>query len=298
MTIGRKLYSSFGAVLAMVLVLFLVNLTAVYREHSAKAAAGKALQLADASDKVRFQMMQNRMYLSNYLLSGDTREVERMNEGVRFLNDKLQRAEGLANSEQQKAAFQKVQQQEQAWIREFATPLVEKRKEVDGGNATVAELQIFYLQKDASSWVKSATEYLDVADQESKKLLEERRKSDETAATATIAIALISTLLALALGGAIAYTSAKSITHPLNNLMSVAQRIANAGDLDHEIDVKRQDKIGELAKTFKNMGLYLRKMAAVSEAIPGGNLSVEVTPRSKNDTLGNAFVRMIEGLRK
>ncbi len=70
MTIGRKLYSSFGAVLAMVLVLFLVNLTAVYREHSAKAAAGKALQLADASDKVRFQMMQNRLYLSNYLLSG------------------------------------------------------------------------------------------------------------------------------------------------------------------------------------------------------------------------------------
>src|SRR6266576_3469670 len=80
MTIGRKLYSSFGAVLAMVLVLFLVNLTAVYREHSAKAAAGKALQLADASDKVRFQMMQNRLYLSNYLLSGDSREVERMNE--------------------------------------------------------------------------------------------------------------------------------------------------------------------------------------------------------------------------
>jgi len=114
----------------------------------------------------------------------------------------------------------------------------------------------------------------------------------------TIAIALISTLLALALGGAIAYTSAKSITHPLNNLMSVAQRIANAGDLDHEIDVKRQDEIGELAKTFKNMVLYLREMAAVSEAIAGGNLSVEVTPRSKNDTLGNAFVRMIEGLRK
>src|SRR6058998_461967 len=75
MTIGRKLYSSFGAVLAMVLVLFLVNLTAVYREHSAKAAAGKALQLADASDKVRFQMMQNRLYLSNYLLSGDSREI-------------------------------------------------------------------------------------------------------------------------------------------------------------------------------------------------------------------------------
>ena len=222
MTIGRKLYSSFGAVLAMVLVLFLVNLTAVYREHSAKAAAGKALQLADASDKVRFQMMQNRLYLSNYLLSGDSREVERMNDGARVLEDKLRMAESLAESDQQRSAIQKVQQTEQNWARDFATPLEEKRKEVDSGNATVAELQIFYLQKDASSWVKAATEYLDAADQENKKVIEDRRKSDESASTWTVVIALISTLVALVLGIVIAYTSAKSITQPLNELMTVA----------------------------------------------------------------------------
>src|SRR5438105_2863529 len=298
MTIGRKLYSSFGAVLAMVLVLFLVNLTAVYREHSAKAAAGKALQLADASDKVRFQMMQNRLYLSNYLLSGDSREVERMNDGARVLEDKLRMAESLAESDQQRSAIQKVQQTEQNWARDFATPLEEKRKEVDSGNATVAELQIFYLQKDASSWVKAATEYLDAADQENKKVIEDRRKSDESASTWTVAIALISTLVALVLGIVIAYTSAKSITQPLNELMTVAQRIGNAGDLDHEINISRKDEIGELARTFSSMVSYLREMASVSEAIAGGNLSVEVIPRSKQDTLGNAFSRMIEGLRK
>ena len=298
MTIGRKLYSSFGAVLAMVLVLFLVNLTAVYREHSAKAAAGKALQLADASDKVRFQMMQNRLYLSNYLLSGDSREVERMNDGARVLEDKLRMAESLAESDQQRSAIQKVQQTEQNWARDFATPLEEKRKEVDSGNATVAELQIFYLQKDASSWVKAATEYLDATDQENKKVIEDRRKSDESASTWTVAIALISTLVALVLGIVIAYTSAKSITQPLNELMTVAQRIGNAGDLDHEINISRKDEIGELARTFSSMVSYLREMASVSEAIAGGNLSVEVIPRSKQDTLGNAFSRMIEGLRK
>ena len=52
-----------------------MNLVAVHREHSAKAAASQALQLADATDKIRFQMMQNRLYLTNYLLSGDSREV-------------------------------------------------------------------------------------------------------------------------------------------------------------------------------------------------------------------------------
>lgn len=297
MTIGKKLYVNFGAVLAMVLVLFLVNLIAVQREHNAKAAASKALELADATDHVKFQMMQNRLYLSNYLLSGDTREVDRMNEGVHLLAEKLQTSRALANSDQQRAALERVQVTEQNWAREFAAPLVEKRKEVDGGNATVAELQIFYLQKDASSWVKSATEYLDLADQENKKILEERRKSDEAAGTWTIGIALMSTLLALGLGVAIAYTTSKSITGPLTNLMTVAQGIGNTGDLDHQIDIKRKDEIGELARTFSSMVGYLKEMASVSEAIAGGNLTVEVQPRSKNDTLGNAFLRMVEGLR-
>ncbi len=41
MTIGRKLYWNFGAILLMVVVLFFVNIVAMYRERSAKAAAAQ-----------------------------------------------------------------------------------------------------------------------------------------------------------------------------------------------------------------------------------------------------------------
>jgi methyl-accepting chemotaxis protein len=297
MTISRKLYLNFGAILAMVIVLFLVNIIAVQREHSAKAAASNALDLAEATDRIRFQMMQNRLDLTNYLLSGDTREVDAMKDGARTLSEKLSTTEAIANSDQQRSALTRVQQSEQSWLTEFADPLVSKRKDVDAGNATVAELQIFYLQKDASSWMKNASDYLDQADQENKKVLEVRRNSDETAGTATVTLALLSTLAALALGVIIAFTSAKSITEPLVNLMGVAKQIGEAGDLDHEIDIQRNDEIGNLARTFAGMVNYLKEMASVSEAIAGGNLGVEVKARSKNDTLGNAFARMTAGLR-
>src|SRR5713226_3782724 len=297
MTIGRKLYVSFGAVLAMVVVLFAVNLAAVYREHSAKAAASQALQLADATDRIRFQMMQNRLFLTNYLLSGDSREADHVNDGVHTLVDRLQSTVTIASSEQQRTALAKVQQTEQNWARDFAEPLMQKRKEVDQGNSTVAELQIFYLQKDAGSWVKSSTEYLDQADSESKRVLEERRESDDSASNWTVGIALLGTLAALVLGTVIALRTAKSITEPLGDLIKVTKQIGTAGDLDHEIDIKREDEIGELSRTFNSMVGYLKEMASVSEAIAGGNLSVEVKPRSKDDTLGNAFVRMVDGLR-
>src|SRR6201997_5453006 len=299
MTIGKKLYMSFGIILLMVVALFLVTWSAVQREHAAKNAMQESLDLKDATNSVRSQMMQNRLYLSNYLLSGDTREVDRMNDGLRTLNEKLERAKALAESEQEKTALEKVQQLEQNWAKEFAQPLVDKRKDVDSGNATVAELQIFYLQKDASSWVKNSTEFLDAADKENNKIVEERRKSDDTAANWTIIASVVSLLLALGVGIGIAYRTAFSITEPLAKLMTVAHKIGNTGDLDHniEVDTTRQDEIGELARTFANMVTYLKEMAAVSEAIANGDLMVQVEPRSKQDTLGHAFQQMVESLR-
>jgi methyl-accepting chemotaxis protein len=44
------------------------------------------------------------------------------------------------------------------------------------------------------------------------------------------------------------------------------------------------------------MVTYLKEMAGVSESIAGGDLTVQVKPRSPQDTLGNAFARMVEGL--
>jgi methyl-accepting chemotaxis protein len=308
MTIGKKLYVNFGIILSMVVVLFLVNLLAVQREHAAKAAATSSLQLAETTNEVRFQMMQNRLYLSNYLLSGDTREVDRMNEGMRTLGEKLGEGRSLANSEQERSALSKVEQLEQAWGKEFAQPLIDKRKDVDSGNATVAELQIYYLQKDASSWVKNSTDALDVADGENRKLVEARRKSDETASALTIMFSVVSTLLALGVGLVVAFTTAKSITGPLNNLMTISRQIGDTGDLentfeflnrlqrDRNIKVQREDEIGELARTFSQMVTYLKEMAGVSESIAGGDLRIEVKPRSTRDTLGNAFMKMVEGL--
>jgi methyl-accepting chemotaxis protein len=116
------------------------------------------------------------------------------------------------------------------------------------------------------------------------------------AANGTFFVSLASTLLALSLGGFIAFRTAKSITEPLSNLMSVARGIGNTGDLEHNIDVNRNDEIGELARTFAKMVTYLKEMAGVSESIAGGDLRVEVKPRSSHDTLGNAFAKMVEGL--
>jgi len=297
MSISKKLYLNFGAILFGVVVLFAVILWAVHHEQSTKAAAAQALEMRDTTDHIRFQVMQNRLYLGNYLLSGDSREVERMNDGVRQLTEHLQNAQKLASSDQQRAALDSVSKNETAWATEFAQPMLQKRREVDAGNATVADLQIYYLQKDASSWVKTSTDALSAADTETNNIVHQRQDEDKTAGNEIILFASIATLVALVLGGFVAFRTARSITNPLADLMKVARQIGESGHLDHKIDIVRSDEIGDLGRTFDAMVTYLKEMAAVSDAIAGGNLAVEVQPRSKNDMLGNAFAKMTEGLR-
>src|ERR1700684_2505955 len=180
MNIGKKLYISFGIILATVLVLLGINMIAVEREHETKAAAARSIEMAEVTSAVRFQMMQNRLHLQDYLLSGDTRDVDKMTEGEHQLNEALHHAEELSPSATERGNLEKVQGLEQAWASDFATPLVDKRRGVDSGNATVAELQIFYLQKNPSSWVAHSSDVLDQVDLENRKLLDERRHSDES----------------------------------------------------------------------------------------------------------------------
>ncbi len=297
MTIGKKLYLNFGLIVALAVMLCLVNLLAVQREHAARAASARAAELARFSEAVRFQMMQNRLLLSNYLLSGDNRELDRTNEGVLRLRDMLRRAGEQSFSDEQRAAFSRLSEAEQQWNEGFVRPLVEKRKQVDAGNGTVGDLQIYYLQLNSNNWTKTSTSYLDEAEATTARTLQQHHDGDESAATATTMGAVFGTILAVAFGLVISYKTARSITDPLDHLIGVAREIGETGDLNHEIDSKRKDEIGELARTFSSMVRYLKEMAGVSEAIAGGDLAVEVRPRSVQDTLGNAFVRMITGLR-
>src|SRR5205807_1822078 len=110
-----------------------------------KASAAQATEMSETTDKIRFQMMQNWLYLSNYLLSGDTREVDRMNEGIHVLDEHVVKSQKLATSDQQRSALDNFAKNQSAWTTEFAQPMLQKRREVDAGNSTVADLQIYYL---------------------------------------------------------------------------------------------------------------------------------------------------------
>jgi methyl-accepting chemotaxis protein len=298
MTIGKKLYAGFGLILGILAVLFLVNVVTGYLEKSARTNASTALDSVRTVESVRYQIMLNRLNMNNFLLSGDPRDEEKVNKGLTDMSDLIKRGEAQAGNDAIHTALIQVESTEASWADNFAKPLIAKRHQVDSGDATVSDLQIFYLQKDPSSWLAKSSTVLDQSNADISKFLEQTTKSANTASTVSFFITILGTLLALVAGSLIALYTARSITEPLNHLMTVTREIGDSGDLDQNIDIHRNDEIGALATTFNNMVAYLKEMASVSMSVAEGDLTVEVVPRSKRDTLGNAFLRMSHGLQQ
>jgi methyl-accepting chemotaxis protein len=298
MTIGRQLYKGFGVVLAILAFLLVVDLGALWKARSASNEAAATLESVRSAESVRYQIMQNRLNLNNFLLSGDPRDEDKVNRGFTDLIDLIKRGQSQSNNEILRTALIQVEGTEASWADNFAKPLLAKRHQVDSGDATVSDLQIFYLQKDPASWLAKSSSVLDQADTDISRALKESQLVASRASTVSGAIIVIGTLVAIAIGILGAIRTAKSITEPLQHLITVARDIGDSGDLDQNIDIHRNDEIGSLATTFNNMVAYLKEMAAVAMAVAEGDLTMEVSPRSKRDTLGNAFLRMSHGLQE
>jgi methyl-accepting chemotaxis protein len=297
MTIAKKLYWGFGGMIALVVMLGLANLGALLREHAAKKNTNRSFQLLRETSSLQYQLSQNQIHLNNYLLSGDSSEAEKVLNGAYQVDDAIHHTEANATIEE-RVPLDRLNEAEHDWLQRFALPLIQKRKQVDSGNATVADLQIFYLQQNPADWLRNVKDPVDQTMAATEEVLLHQQSSDGIKSTLITWLTSILALSAFAGGLVIAAKTNKSITEPLMHLIQVAREIGDSGDLDQKIDIERRDEVGELGKSFNKMIAYLKEMASVSEAIAGGDLTLEVQPRSKSDTLGKAFLEMTIGLRE
>jgi methyl-accepting chemotaxis protein len=133
---------------------------------------------------------------------------------------------------------------------------------------------------------------------EETELLEQRVETARADAHTAQRTIQFGTLLALVLGALAGLIITRHVAGPLKNLTGAAERIT-FGDLNvNAASSERSDEVGVLARAFDRMAHSLRTMAGIAEQIAGGDLRAKLQPQSPNDQLGNAFVRMMDNLRR
>src|SRR4051812_22440104 len=149
-----------------------------------------------------------------------------------------------------------------------------------------------------------AEDQVDTADEANDVLVTAEQKvvdgiDRDAAATALSAkrTVIVFVVLALLLAAGIAALVVRGVMRGVRQALVAAEGIAE-GDLEQHVDVASKDEIGQMAAAFGRMIEYLHESAGAAERVAGGDLTVEVAPRSPRDVLGNAFARMIAQLRE
>ena len=271
MTIRTKLYYGFGSVVAVVILLFFINTTAAMRERSARAAESVAVEETQFVESIRFQIMQNHLYVRSYLLSGSLSEEKNFDKGRSDLSELFRKGQQTLHTETLRSTLMQTEVNQLDWEENFAQPLIAKRHQVDAGDATVADLQIFYLQKLQGGWMSTSEALLDKMSQEIRGALKDSSDSLAWATTLSTTISTLGTLLGSLLGLAVVYYSARSITSPLKQTVLVLRDIAQGdGDLTQRVDESRKDELGELGSCFNTFIKKIESLVAqIAESTQG-----------------------------
>jgi methyl-accepting chemotaxis protein len=263
MSVQRRLYIGFGSIGAILILLFIINTVVVIRERSASGEASVALESTQGLEAVQLKLMENRLYLGNYLLTGDVRQQDKLTQGMSDLAELLVKRRASLRDDVSRDVLTRMEVNEKNWKENFATPLIAQRHRVDSGNATAGDLQIAYAQKDPNSWVTTATSLLDEANEAVRKTSSESTTSAARVLSVGTAVSNGVTIIAVLLCLGIAYYTARSITRPLHETVAVLRDIAEGeGDLTRRVNQSTGDELGEMGKWFNIFIVKLEDLIA------------------------------------
>lgn len=295
-----KLSLAFGVVVLLTLGLAVESYLGIADAH-AQSAMLYSQNLTPAIDvgRARTMLYQIRGNLFNiFLLPDDTLKLEsQINQNIAGVTAIIRdlRALNLPGSEAALATF------ETAW-QDYISKLDDTLQQIHAGNrsaamarATVGDLAMARQTADA------AMEGLLTVVQ---RAAEEAHAHSERTFERVRWTLMVIAILAVGLSIALAVLITRNLNQPIQVMVGALSNLSQ-GDLNRHIPIavkesiaKRGDEIGALGKALKAAEDYIVAMAELADRIAAGDLSLTITPRSPQDELGNAYVRMVEGLRR
>src|ERR1700704_5983342 len=128
MTISKKLYLGVGWIVAILIVLFITNTIVVLKERSASRQATAGLESVQSLEAAQMKMMEVRLHLQDYLLTGDQRQREEMSIEGAALADLFTKGRTHAQTETLRDVLSRMEVIQRDWRDKFATPLINKRE--------------------------------------------------------------------------------------------------------------------------------------------------------------------------
>ncbi|MDC8760502.1 methyl-accepting chemotaxis protein [Janthinobacterium fluminis] len=265
LSIKKKLYLGFGAIVAIILILLCLAYLNFTRLSDANVWDRHTMEVQIEIGEVHNAILQIQAETRGYILTGDTVSLTPDKDEASILSVHGQKLIALtADNPQQNQRMRKIAELSTAWVREWITPLIERRRAL-GNTAGAADTVGRMLPQGGYSAVKEANKLLDAAAAEEARLLQERSHTSARLQQNMMLVLALGGLLCVLLALAIAFLLARAILAPLNSLTEAVGRIA-AGEQAARAATTSQDELGQVAQAFNRMAQAIQDNQAREQA--------------------------------
>jgi methyl-accepting chemotaxis protein WspA len=319
LSIKKKLYFGFGAILAIITLLLLAAYYNFSRLSEANAWDRHTMDVLLSIDRVSNDILDVQAESRGYYLTGDPARAARIKGELDDVTVSLNKARELTrDNPAQLARLDKVRGRIDSWIKDVVEPQVALRQKLGdapGAADTIGRSPESQL-KQGSPLIRAIHAELEAASAEETRLLVERTQTSTELQRSMLMVLLAGGATCFVLGVLIAYFLSQALIAPLTNLTQAVGRHA-AGEPGARAAVISGDELGQVTTEFNRMAqtiqdsqakeladtnLLRAKVDALLEVVSkaaSGDLTGKVTVAGEDaiGKLGHGLSRMFDNLR-
>jgi methyl-accepting chemotaxis protein WspA len=274
LSIKRKLYLGFGAILAIILALLIIAYNRFNSLSEANLWDRHTMDVIQAIDGLRNDLLQVQVEARGYYLTGTAARLERTRKEQRDIPESIQKLQQLTkDNPAQVTRFNQLESMITVWSKDvIESQLALREKLGDQPGAADALGRTPQLAIAANSAIGEIYKFMDDAAAEEHRLLVERSAASNSLQESMRLVITVGGMACVLLGGLVAWLLVGSLTAPLTNLTRAVGRIA-AGDQGARAEVLSSDELGKVTEEFNRMAQSIQdsnaKEKAVSDALRG-----------------------------
>ena len=292
-TIGNKISGLIALAIAAFLILGIISLLMTNKLKTAIVWNTHTYQVLQNQEQVIELLLDAETGERGYIITGEDQYLEPFNQAIKSLNQKID--DGLELTKDNPT-----QQQRIAKVKLLAADkIADGMKKIDlrknkGFDAAEQEVS-----KDIGKKIMDdIRSVIDEIEKNENDLLNSRALTMNSDVRMTKSIIIYGSSFSIILIMIIGFLIVLNISRPLNEITKIATRIGE-GDLNVELPVvERKDEVGILLQNFGRMIEALKRMANAAQKIAAGDITGSIVPQSEKDILGNAFLQMLNNLRR
>jgi len=318
LSIKRKLYLGFGAILAIILALLIIAYNRFNSLSEANQWDRHTMDVIQAIDGLRNDLLQVQVEARGYYLTGTAARLDRTRKEQRDIPESIQTLQKLTrDNPAQVTRFSKLESMITVWSKEvIESQLVMREQLGNAPGAADAMGKTPQLASTANSAIGEIYKFMDDAAAEEHRLLLERSAASTSLQESMRLVITVGGMACVLLGALVAWLLVGSLTTPLTTLTAAVGRIAR-GAQGARAEVLANDELGKVTTEFNRMAQSIQDSQAKEKAVgdelrakvdsllgvvskaASGDLTgnIEVTGSDAIGQLAQGLDRMFENLR-